>query len=103
MSKIIKRLNDSLDEYIARNGTNKSLIWDGRSIRKERVYFKYYFCFEVRQSKGWGRFGGGWQYKLGFQIGGTTVILNLLVATLSIRKAKPDEIEIFGGRYAKKS
>lgn len=31
----------------------------------------------------WGRFGGGWNWKMGFQIGGTSCILNLLV--LSIR------------------
>lgn len=30
----------------------------------------------------WGRFGGGWNWKAGFQAGGRTLILNLLVATL---------------------
>ena len=29
-----------------------------------------------------GRFGGGWQWKLGFQIGGRTLIVSLLVADL---------------------
>lgn len=30
----------------------------------------------------WGRFGGGWNWSLGFEAGGRTLILNLLVATL---------------------
>ena len=31
-----------------------------------------------------GRFGGGWQWNVGVQVGGRTVILNLLVAELII-------------------
>ncbi|MCP1550660.1 MULTISPECIES: hypothetical protein [Methylorubrum] len=31
------------------------------------------------------RFGGGWQYKLGIQIGGTTVLLDLLFGILTFR------------------
>lgn len=31
----------------------------------------------------WGRFGGGWNWILGFQAGGSTLILNLL--TFSVR------------------
>lgn len=27
----------------------------------------------------WGRFGGGWNWKLGFQAGGNTLIISLLV------------------------
>jgi len=30
------------------------------------------------------RFGGGWKYKLGIDIGGTTVILNLLFGIVRI-------------------
>jgi len=30
----------------------------------------------------WGRFGGGWNWNLGFQAGGKTLILNLLVFSL---------------------
>lgn len=36
-----------------------------------------------------GRFGGGWQWKLGFQAGGRSVIVNLLVANVRLT---------FGGR-----
>jgi hypothetical protein len=30
----------------------------------------------------WGRFGGGWNWRIGVDIGGSTVIVNLLVASL---------------------
>jgi hypothetical protein len=36
-----------------------------------------------------GRFGGGWQWKLGFQAGGRTLILHLLVA--SVRFYRPED------------
>jgi len=36
----------------------------------------------------WGRFGGGWQWKVGIDVGGQSVIFNLLVATLRIDPAK---------------
>lgn len=35
-----------------------------------------------RSVPGMGRFGGGWQYKLGIQWGGSTVIVDLLVGTI---------------------
>jgi len=35
-----------------------------------------------------GRFGGGWQWKVGAQWGKTSVIFNLLVATLRISREK---------------
>jgi hypothetical protein len=41
--------------------------------------------FTVRGSDGvMGRFGGGWNWKLGFQAGGRTVIFSLLVAELRV-------------------
>jgi hypothetical protein len=33
-----------------------------------------------------GRFGGGWNWKLGFQAGGGTLIISLLVMDLILRK-----------------
>ena len=30
----------------------------------------------------WGRFGGGWNWELGFQAGGRTIIFNLLIFSL---------------------
>ena len=35
-----------------------------------------------------GRFGGGWNWNLGFQLGGSTLIINYLVGTLRISKRK---------------
>jgi len=37
----------------------------------------------------WGRFGGGWNWKLGFQIGSTTLIVSLLVAELRFDFSQP--------------
>jgi hypothetical protein len=34
----------------------------------------------------WGRFGGGWNWKLGLQAGGSTIILDCLVFTLRFSK-----------------
>jgi len=36
----------------------------------------------------WGRFGGGWNWELGFVAGGSTLILNLLVFSLRFHWAK---------------
>lgn len=53
------------------------------TIRKEIVIGKLYMQFLWRSKKHfWGRFGGGWNWKLGFQIGGSTVIVNLLTFSL---------------------
>lgn len=34
----------------------------------------------------WGRFGGGWNWKLGFQAGGSTLIISLLIFDVTFRK-----------------
>jgi len=53
----------------------------------------------MRKADGFmGRFGGGWNWKLGFQAGGRTVIFALLVASLRISWLKApveteDEVE----------
>ena len=38
---------------------------------------------------GMGRFGGGWQYKLGVTAGGRTVMLDLLFGSIRIVWARP--------------
>lgn len=52
---------------------------------------KFSVRLEMRRSDGMmGRFGGGWNWKLGIQIGGSTVIISLVVASLTIsRQGKP--------------
>jgi len=51
--------------------------------RLGRLRFKY-----ERRSKGnaMGRFGGGWNWNIGVQVGGATTIINLLVASLRIER-----------------
>ena len=48
--------------------------------------------FTIRsKSNSWGRFGGGWNWKLGFQAGGSTIIISLLIAELRIDRYKLKE------------
>jgi len=52
------------------------------------------FAFGYRsKDNAWGRFGGGWNWKLGVQIGGATVLINLLICSLriSIRKRESND------------
>jgi hypothetical protein len=32
----------------------------------------------------WDRFGGGWRYKLGIAVGGSTVVINLVFGSIRI-------------------
>lgn len=54
---------------------------DKTLINRPRVIVGFHF--NPRRSLH-GRFGGGWQWKLGIQAGGRTLILNLLVAYVRI-------------------
>lgn len=43
--------------------------------------------FSFRSSKNlWGRFGGGWNWKVGIQAGGTTIVFSLLICEVVINK-----------------
>lgn len=58
-------------------------------IVKEWTIGRIRIKFEWRSKKNlWGRFGGGWNWELGFQASGKTVILNLLIASLRIEIKK---------------
>lgn len=58
-------------------------------VKRDWRWGRWEFSYRRRSSKNlWGRFGGGWNWKFGFDIGGTAVILNLLVSTLRISRAK---------------
>lgn len=50
--------------------------------------------FEWRSAKQnfMGRFGGGWNWALGFQAGGSTILIRLLVCTVRIIWYKPKEV-----------
>ena len=52
---------------------------------KKRISTKFVnISFEMRSKENvWGRFGGGWDWKFGFQAGGKTLVISLLVAELT--------------------
>jgi hypothetical protein len=51
--------------------------------------FGWRFVYNRRSKDNlWGRFGGGWNWELGFQAGGRTVIVNLLVASVRIERKR---------------
>jgi hypothetical protein len=79
--------------FTASQKTKEEIGWASKTINKKKFKIgKYKFAYERRDKSGvMGRFGGGWQYKLGIDIGGSTVILNLLVATLRIDHEKDKE------------
>jgi len=58
-------------------------------IRKKYKIGRLEIAFEWRSSKNlWGRFGGGWNWHLGFQIGGLTIIIFLLIFSIRINFEK---------------
>jgi len=60
-----------------------------KEVRREWRIGRWRFVYNRRSKDSlWGRFGGGWNWELGFQIGGSTVIINLLVASLRINRVK---------------
>jgi hypothetical protein len=58
---------------------------DEQDLRVERKIGRVKFGFKWRAAPGaLGRFGGGWNWAFGFEAGGSTVVLNLLVAMLRV-------------------
>jgi hypothetical protein len=62
------------------NKANPRLEWKRTwTVRRFRLTITY------RSAKNlWGRFGGGWNWKCGFMIGGKTLIVDLLVASIRV-------------------
>ncbi len=62
-------------------------------IKKSRKFGRWTVKYDRRsKSEFWGRFGGGWNWKLGIQIGSNTIIVSLVIFSVSIsreRKTKP--------------
>lgn len=60
-----------------------------REIRIRRLFIGY-----EHRSKDelWGRFGGGWNWKLGLQAGYTTLIINLLICSITIAILKKPSV-----------
>lgn len=62
-----------------------------REIRKRFNIGKLTFSFHWGDKKSmWGRFGGGWNWALGFEYSGSTLLLNILVCSLMIYKDKTE-------------
>ncbi len=63
-------------------------------ITKKWTFGKLEITFDWREKNCiWGRFGGGWNWKLGFLAGGRTIIINLLICTMrfNLKKEKRNE------------
>lgn len=59
-------------------------------VRKEFRIGKYKMAYHWKSKNClWGRFGGGWNWKLGIQVGGSTVIVDLLTFSLRFAKVTP--------------
>ena len=82
------RLNERLGDlspieqdlvWIMRENRTRKLI----EIRKQTQIGRLKMTFRWRSKKNpMGRFGGGWDWELGFQVGSRTTIVNLLVCSL---------------------
>ena len=71
-------------------------LLDKKEIRKKVCINRLEVFFLWRSKKNlWGRFGGGWNWKLGFQAGGKTLIVSFLIAdvmlTLKSKKEADDD------------
>jgi hypothetical protein len=64
--------------------SDKVLPWFAPTIvKKTGQVGRLAVTFHWRSSQGiWGRFGGGWQWVVGIEVGGSTVLFNLLFCTL---------------------
>lgn len=55
----------------------------------EMTFLDYHIRYgHTPSSSPMGRFGGGFQWEVGFQLGGRTLIINLLVASIRITRPK---------------
>jgi len=52
-------------------------------LRKEFKIKRLEITIDYKSSDGWGRFGGGWNWVVGFQAGGHSLILNLLIFSIT--------------------
>lgn len=59
----------------------------GRTYRHKVHLFGWRFKYERRTRDSFmGRFGGGWQWELGFQASSSTLIINCLVFSIRVNK-----------------
>jgi len=55
----------------------------GCTIDLGRFYVNFAFIWKSRKNPS-GRFGGGWQWKLGFQLGDHTLMIDILICSVVI-------------------
>jgi len=62
--------------------------WFSDTEKEWKCSFGKYEVYYSRRSRNgiMGRFGGGWNWKLGFQASGKTLLLSLLVSELTITR-----------------
>lgn len=66
-----------------------------KEIRRELRIGQWRLVYSRRSKENlWGRFGGGWNWKVGVQAGGSTVIIDLLVASVRIARQSPPKTGI---------
>ena len=64
-------------------------LWPKDEIRKRVDIGKLSIRFHWRSSKNlWGRFGGGWNWALGFKASRSTIILRFLIFSIKVWKRK---------------
>ena len=62
-------------------------LWPKEEIFKEWSLLGIEIRFRWRSKNNlWGRFGGGWNWVLGFKVSGRTISLQLLICTLTFHK-----------------
>ena len=67
-------------------------LWPKKELVFSRTIGSLKIEFEWRSSKNlWGRFGGGWNWKLGFQLGGSTLIISLLICSITFNLKQRDK------------
>lgn len=79
-------MQKALDMWIVKHGKPKPHFMGGHVYERSWTFRGRVFNFSMRTSDGMGRFGGGWNAKIGIQWGVSTTIISLLYAELSIRR-----------------
>ena len=64
-------------------------IWGGGEFRKRWEFGRFSIKFSWRDSEGMGRFGGGWNWSIGFRLSKSTILFSLLFCELTFTLSKP--------------
>ena len=71
-----------------RYGTSRKNWAGGLEIIRKFSIFNYAIQFRWRSPEGMGRFGGGWNFKLGMISGSATTVIDLIFFSIRIEKKK---------------